>query len=270
MKLLSYKNYKMNIRIITVLLAGLATACVLPAKKDKAAMPVKIAPATPSGFEPIALIELFTSQGCSSCPPADRLLARTIAASAGKKIFALSYHVDYWNRLGWTDPFSNAAFSQRQTDYVSVMHLNGAYTPQMVVNGTTEFVGSEEGSLKKALSKALSQNARVSFSTLKTEIISGSPIKIEYKLEGDYAGKEISFALVSLEEMTSVKRGENGGSTLKNENVVRQLITQKAAAAGTAAFALSPVPVADNLAVVAFVQEKGTGAILGAAMENIL
>lgn len=260
----------MNIRIIAVLTSVLVAAYVLPVKKDKTAIPVKAAPASLSGFEPVALIELFTSQGCSSCPPADRLLARTIAASAGKKILALSYHVDYWNRLGWTDPFSSAAFSQRQADYVAAMHLDGAYTPQMVVNGASEFVGSEEGSLKKALSKALSQNALVSFSLLKADMAAGSPIKIEYRLEGDYAGKKISFALVSLEETTSVKRGENGGSTLKNENVVRQLITQQAAAAGSAMFALSPVPAAGNDAVIAFVQEKGSGAVAGAAMAHLL
>ena len=102
-------------------------------------------------FEPIAVIELFTSQGCSSCPSADKLLAQTLsdAKRDNKLIIALSFHVDYWNRLGWTDPFSDKKYSQRQSDYASAMQLRSVYTPQMIVNGSTEFVGSNEKELKK-------------------------------------------------------------------------------------------------------------------------
>src|ERR1700722_14103794 len=77
-------------------------------------------------FEPVAVIELFTSQGCSSCPPADKLLSKTItsAKTNGKKIFALEFHVDYWNYLGWSDPFSDKEFSERQNEYASAMKLN--------------------------------------------------------------------------------------------------------------------------------------------------
>ncbi len=88
-----------------------------------------------TAFEPVAVIELFTSQGCSSCPPADKLLSKTIteARSNNSKIFALSYHVDYWNRLGWADPFSDKKYSDRQSLYASVLNPGRVYTPQMVI-----------------------------------------------------------------------------------------------------------------------------------------
>ncbi len=93
----------------------------------KSSVQIKPAKNTTGVFAPVAVVELFTSQGCSSCPSADKLLAQTINNSNGKKIFALSFHVDYWNRLGWADPFSNAAFLKRQNDYVTALNINGAY-----------------------------------------------------------------------------------------------------------------------------------------------
>ncbi len=230
----------------------------------------KVEPLSAGSFEPIAVIELFTSQGCSSCPPADRLLAKTIesAHASGKKIFAVSLHVDYWNRLGWPDPFSTAAYTQRQSAYVSSLNLSGAYTPQMVVNGTREFTGSDQNSLSSALSKALNTKAEVSFTKLKVLYKDGKPSGVEYALDGNYAGHNINFALVSLEETTVVKRGENGGSTLKNDNVTRQFITQKAMASGTVELASSPIPTANNFIVIAYVQEGVAGRIVGAAKSD--
>src|ERR1700743_3380708 len=98
-----------------------------------------------------AVVELFTSEGCSSCPPADAVVAKLQKESAGKPIYILAYHVDYWNHLGWKDAFSDAAYSARQKDYAQYLKIEGIYTPQIVVNGKTEFVGSEEGTLHKAI-----------------------------------------------------------------------------------------------------------------------
>ena len=102
------------------------------------------------------LLELFTSEGCSSCPPADRLLETLDRTQpvAGADLIVLSEHVDYWNRLGWTDPFSSALFTQRQQDYVRQFHLDGAYTPQLVVDGQTDVVGSDERAARSAILKA--------------------------------------------------------------------------------------------------------------------
>ena len=231
-----------------------------------------VAPIKTNGtFEPVAVIELFTSQGCSSCPPADALLAQTIADTkkSGKKIFALSFHVDYWNRLGWTDPFSNKDYSARQSNYVSTFALDGAYTPQMIVNGSEQFVGSENSSLATALTNALNTKAAINFKTLTANYNNDKTIKLQYALEGDVAGNTINFALVSLSETTIVKRGENGGRTLTNENVVRQLTTKKADSAGEVEFANTSGLAKDNISVVAFVQQEKGLKIIGAAKATI-
>jgi len=218
-------------------------------------------------FESVAVIELFTSEGCSSCPPADELLGKTIlqANRDGKKIYAIALHVDYWNRLGWKDSFSTNQFSERQQSYVQNLNLHGAYTPQMVVNGRTEFVGSDEGALDQALNKALATNATAAFTSLKITEPAGKGIGVHYELQGDFSDSEIHLALVSLHEVTAVKRGENGGRTLKHSNVVRQLLTGRVQAFGEMQFAGYPVPSRDNLSVIAFVQRKTDGQIIAAS-----
>lgn len=220
-------------------------------------------------FEPVAVVELFTSQGCSSCPSADRLLAQTIKNSNGKKIFALSFHVDYWNRLGWADPFSNAAFSKRQNDYVTALNINGAYTPQIVVNGSKEFVGSDKASLRTALKEALSTKTLTDFSKLSVVSTPDKKVKVSYALQGNFANSKINVALVSLTETTKIKRGENGGVTLINDNVVRQFITENANSNGEIVFSTTPLTTKENMAVVIYVQQKNGSKITGAAMASI-
>ena len=224
---------------------------------------------TTNVFEPIAVIELFTSQGCSSCPPADKLLAQTIKNSSGKKIFALSFHVDYWNRLGWPDPFSNAAFSKRQNDYVNALHTNGAYTPQIVVNGIKEFVGSDKTSLNRTLNEELNNKSNANFSKLSVLVMADKKLKISYTLQGKFADCKINVALISKTETTVIKRGENGGTTLTNENVVKQFVTEKANSTGEITLATSPAYINENLGVIIYVQQNDFK-IIGAAMANIL
>lgn len=222
-------------------------------------------------FEPVAVIELFTSQGCSSCPQADKLLAKTIADAKqnGEKIFALSFHVDYWNRLGWADPFSDKKYSERQSEYANAISGISVYTPQMVVNGSTQFVGSDENDLSNALTKTLNTKTEASFKNLSATVQDGKAPHVEFTLDGNFSECKINFALLSLSETTSVKRGENGGHTLVNENVVRQFITQPATASGVISFELSPLPLKNNSAIVAFIQRTSDLKIIGAAMAHL-
>ena len=252
------------------IIAGLAEVAIIilivSFKKQAPASSVET-----TGFTPVAVIELFTSQGCSSCPSADHLLEKTIeeAKKDGRKIFALSFHVDYWNRLGWADPFSDKKYSQRQSEYASTLNLNSVYTPQMIVNGSREFVGSSESDLKDALSKSLNTKPTAAFKTLNAVVQNQNPPSIKFALDGDYSGCKINFALVSLSETTSIKRGENGGLTLKNENVVRQFISIPAVATGEINFKSSPMPSSSNLAIVAYIQRSSDYKIIGASMAEI-
>ena len=222
-----------------------------------------------TNFEPIAVVELFTSQGCSSCPPADKLLAQTKLNSKDKKVFLLSFHVDYWNRLGWKDPFSNKKFSERQAAYVSEMNLQSAYTPQMIVNGTTEFVGSDAKSLQKNIEKALSIKSTVEFINLSSET-NKAEITISFKLDGAYKNNKINIALISDKETTAIKAGENDGLTMVNENVVKYFTTENIMENGEGKITIPYKNLTkENFKVIAFVQNQQTNYIVGAASQNI-
>jgi len=164
------------------------------------------------GSSPV-VVELFTSQGCSSCPPADELLGRIARdASLRGRVIPLAFHVDYWNHLGWRDPFSSAEWSQRQRSYVQAMGLSGAYTPQAVVGGRREFVGSNEGQLFSAIEEASKKKTTASVS------IANDVARID-------APRELELIALTVEnaQTTNVARGENGGRTLTNYAIVRKL-----------------------------------------------
>ncbi|MEM9836434.1 MAG: DUF1223 domain-containing protein [Bacteroidota bacterium] len=177
---------------------------------------------------PFAVVELFTSQGCSSCPPADRQLAllKKAAEQKGTEVYALSFHVDYWNYLGWKDPFSAEAFSQRQYQYSDWLRAR-VYTPQMVVNGQTEFIGSRRNEAEAAVAKALNQTPAYRITTTATQ--TDRMLKINYSTSAAPTGDFIIAALAQKEVKTAVKRGENHGKDLVHINVVRGFAQQPAA-----------------------------------------
>ena len=225
-----------------------------------------------SSLKPFAVIELFTSQGCSSCPAADRLLSKTISESkvnSDINIFALSFHVDYWNRQGWTDPFSEKEYSERQNNYASVLNLNSVFTPQMILNGNRQFVGSDEHSLKQALYQSLSVAPSAGFKMLSARCEKNAPATVRFSVFGSYDGCSINFALLSLRETTFIKRGENEGLTITSENVVRQFISIPAIAEGEIKFRGSPVSAGNNLAIIAYLQKNNNLTIIGAAMADL-
>jgi hypothetical protein len=174
----------------------------------------------------VVLVELFTSEGCSSCPPADALLRKIngMQTSAGQLIVGISEHVTYWNSLGWADPFSAPAYTERQNDYVSSFGINGAYTPQMVVNGKQQFVGNDEPSLRKALSKE-DQTSSVDLRILSTSV-AGGVLTVQYSaaLDASLRGGEVIAVLADDTDKSSVLRGENSGQTLAHVAVARALV----------------------------------------------
>ncbi|MBV9988443.1 MAG: DUF1223 domain-containing protein [Chitinophagaceae bacterium] len=169
------------------------------------------------------LLELFTSQGCSSCPPADALLGE-YAGSGDTHVIPLSFHVDYWNRLGWKDPFSAAAFSARQQQYSRHMHLDGVYTPQIVVNGRTETVGNNRNAVQRLVAQEKNTAADASL-TIDGINVSDKALEFHYHISGAAADQLIQVALAQKKLTTDIRAGENSGVVLTNYNVVREFTT---------------------------------------------
>ncbi|HEY8897796.1 MAG TPA: DUF1223 domain-containing protein, partial [Niastella sp.] len=167
--------------------------------------------------------ELFTSEGCSSCPPADKLLEKIQNENPGKSVYVLAFHVDYWDHQGWKDRFSNPAFTARQRQYADWLNLETVYTPQMVVNGRKEFIGSYEGPITKTITKELGQPAANAL-TLRTHI-EGSKLHVDFTATPE-KNAELVLALVQRLATSNVKAGENEGRQLSHVQIVRQLYTQ--------------------------------------------
>lgn len=222
------------------------------------------APVGSTSAPPFAVVELFTSQGCSSCPPADRVLD-TLAAKAkaqGKAVYALAFHVDYWDRLGWKDPFGDPRWTTRQGRYVKALGRRQLYTPQMVVNGRVEFVGSSRGKAKDAIASALSEAATVAVAAKLKQ--TGRSWQVDYTVEGAPPGLAVSAALTESGQKVAVPRGENAGETLTHEHPVRAFATQPLKGkAGTLKLSADVDPA--RAEVIVFAQDPRSMAILGAA-----
>lgn len=215
------------------------------------------------------VVELFTSQGCSSCPPADALLARLQKdhAAARRPLLCLSFHVDYWNRLGWTDPYSSAVSTDRQRRYAAAMQSNQVYTPQMIVSGVEAFVGSNR-QLAAAAIEAQTASEPTAFVTLRSSAGPGADqFNAAYEVRGDYEGCHLNIAAVQPHAGNQALAGENSGRELEHLNVVRwfrSIPLQEGSAAGTVSIDL-PAGSPQDLRVVAYVQESQTMKIVGAA-----
>ncbi len=236
------------------------------------------APAVAGESRTPVIVELFTSEGCSSCPPADAVLMRLDKSQpvAGVEVIALSQHVDYWNYLGWRDPFSSEQFSERQRDYAEKFGRDGVYTPQMVVDGQAEFVGSHNGKALDAIAKAAqSPKATVGIETTGATVGDAPQLRVSVaNLPPFNAGDavEVWLALTESGLLTDVARGENGGRRLGHAAVVRRLSALGGVAAQKdGAFTIDTTVKLDgawrreNLRAVAFVQERDGRRILGAA-----
>lgn len=175
------------------------------------------------------VIELFTSQGCSSCPLADKNLAEIIdiAEKNGQPVYGLSFHVDYWNYIGWKDPYSKKEFTERQKKYASIINPESVYTPQMIVNGKVEFVGSDRKTSNNEVIKSLQEKPEYVVSVTKIERENGK-IFVSYSLDKAPSNQTINIALVEKQAGNEVTRGENSGRRLTHRNVVRSFASAKA------------------------------------------
>ena len=214
-----------------------------------------------AGYKNVAILELFTSQGCSSCPAADRLLG---TYTTKENIIALSFHVDYWDHLGWKDPFSSKAFTERQNNYASA-NKSDVYTPQIIINGQTEMVGSNESKIAAALKKVLEQepSADISIKTVKPE---NGQVSINFVAAGNTANSVLNIALVQKKATTEIKAGENGGVTLTNYNVVRKFKTLNRINNGDNTTSIDMPADADqkNMSVIVFLQDRRSNNISAA------
>jgi hypothetical protein len=203
------------------------------------------------------VVELFTSQGCSSCPPADALIHDIANDPALRgRVIPLAFHVDYWDSLGWRDPFSSSEWTQRQARYARTMHLNSAYTPQAVVNGTHEFVGSNRAALSAALEKA--SNEKRGEITLTARRDGNSLIATIHATVP--ANNDLMLAIVEDGVTTKIEHGENAGRTITNDAIVRRLVR---VTPGEATIRLDTAW--GNVNAVALVQDRATLAIGAAA-----
>jgi hypothetical protein len=205
------------------------------------------------------VVELFTSEGCSSCPPADRLLAEL---AKRPDILALSFHVDYWDRLGWKDPFSSASATARQRHYAELLNIATVYTPQIVVDGRWQAVGSDRGEVEQALASATETPAVVPILLA----VNHGRAQITLGQGGEKVLGSVLLVAFDRQHVDAVEGGENEGRTLTHVDVVRGFAEISPPERGAQTFD-SPAPwPAERLAAIL---QTADGHILGAAVADL-
>lgn len=232
-----------------------------------AAIFLAVVPAAAPSRTPV-LLELFTSEGCSDCPPADRLLEtfdRTQPITDADLI-VLSEHVDYWNHDGWVDRFSSPQFTARQQDYCERLHVPEVYTPQLVVDGRAQLVGSNGRQAQVAIEEAA--HAGKAAIGLSGFVRDGSHVSVHVEAAAPPRSAELYLALADASDASQVKRGENAGRSLEHVAVVRTLrrvasVKAGEAFAGNVSGNLPSGAGASGVRAVVFLQERNSGRILG-------
>jgi hypothetical protein len=263
-----------NVSIKTALLAVVGVLAVA----------VCVAAASDSRFEagvrtPI-LVELFTSEGCSSCPPADRFLEKLDGQPlAGAEMIVLSEHVDYWNHIGWKDPYSARFYSERQSQYARRFGLDSVYTPQMVVDGSSEFGGGDSERANTAFGKALRiAKMPVHLSAVSIGKLNSVHAHVETgALDSSYGSRtaEVYTVLALNHAQSQVSAGENAGHRLEHVSVARKLVKITELKEGEhfsqdLEMKLEPRSDPRNLRLIVFVQQAHQGRVLGAALAPVV
>lgn len=265
---------------VAAALAVLVACRLLP---DASAAPTSVPGAPPGKVDPSAvpvLVELFTSEGCSSCPPADQVLAKLEREQSvtGARVVPLGLHVDYWDRLGWADPFASTKISERQRGY-AVRLGNGSYTPQAVIDGRTETVGSRKGAVESMIAEAAKRpHAAIAIDVTKRDEQVGAyelTLRVGALPPDAATDAELVATLTQNGARIAVARGENSGSTLEHTAIARELVVVAPApreGIPTKTTTLkAPVGIAArDLRVVAFVQERGSRRVLGTATKDLV
>ncbi len=224
----------------------------------------------------VAIVELFTSEGCSSCPPADALLQQIHLkqVTSGQTIVGISEHVTYWNSLGWKDPYSSPLYTDRQSTYASRLSSEGSYTPQMVLNGRDQFVGSDS----RALDRALRDDAKQAHFDLRivNSRLSADGVDVSFSFSGRTSKPlDVVAVLTDDADRSNVLRGENSGRLLAHVSVARSLTKVATVDGNTEKSIHLPLPEGFQVTqgsghhLVLFVQEAHQGVIMGAATASL-
>ena len=207
-----------------------------------------------------AVVELFTSEGCNSCPPAEAYMGELVGRS---DVLALAFHVDYWDDQGWRDPFDLSQATARQRKYGQVLRLRNVYTPQVILDGRTDFIGSDRSAISHALQEPR-DGVPVTLSVIDGEI----RVKLASSEQG--RGDEVTLVTFLRKAVSHIGRGENAGRTLQEYNIVRSMKTlgRWDGSAHEFSASLSSLP-RDATDVAVLVQAPGQGAIVGAASQSL-
>ena len=268
----------MRVRFPIMLLAAICLLALHSLQRLRAASTRESLTGSDNSRTPV-LVELFTSEGCSDCPPADALLERLDRSQPvrGVELIVLSEHVDYWNDIGWRDPYSLHEYSQRQGAYAGHFGIGSVYTPQMVVDGNFEFVGSDErGAIEAIEGAAKTAKIPVSISSVHLEAGNAVTLHVEAgRLPSSSAVRSADVLIATADESdeSHVSRGENAGRTLKHISVLRTLtrvgtVDQSGEFSQDVRIRTNRVN-AGNLRVVAIVQEAPIGRVLGAGSARL-
>ncbi len=252
----------LSIALLTVVSTGFM--CQQSVAKKAVAASNKVVPN--EADKSFSVLELFTSEGCSSCPPADELIGK-IKAESHNNLFILAYHVDYWNRLGWKDVFSKPEWSARQQEYAKHLATEGVYTPQLVVNGHTEFVGSNEIKLRNELAK----NTAAGESKLIITVAKAAGNLVHVTYEARTANPSLlNIALVQTDAVTQIKRGENKGRELHHVYIVRELKTIELSNINGSVDIEIPAELKNiPFSIISFIQQKDNFLITAAAKASL-
>jgi hypothetical protein len=260
---------------LIALTGGAVLACAIGARL--LGQPAAFSQTSAASEDTPVVLELFTSEGCSSCPPADELLSRMGALTTG--VIPLAYHVDYWDSLGWSDPFSSSQWTMRQVEYIRAMQLSGSYTPQIVINGRWQCVGSDPNGITRAIAAARAAPPPGVVTVRATPPAAGSHklnVSVSARIVRTAGDKSLVVVVAIYENglMAKIDGGENSGHRVRYDYTVRKIIPafELRPKAGSAlenelSVDLDPSWKLDHLGVAAFIQDETSLAIDGAVAQ---